>query len=80
MKKKMALVAALSLVLVVAARESGWAQGAGTTWLACRQTAYSNYMNCLSAGSGYWDNLACYIAGSLDMVTCDVAAAKGLVY
>ncbi|HEX8395571.1 MAG TPA: hypothetical protein VF665_24680 [Longimicrobium sp.] len=53
------------------------AQGAGTKFMACRSTAWSDYSSCSAANSG-WGQVGCEVAIELDLLGCDAELVRDL--
>lgn len=75
-----ALLGALAMVLLLAAPAPGSAQGAGTSYFACRDQAWADYNDCLMKDPNSLSNsVKCFLAWDLDNLSCDVKLLKELL-
>jgi hypothetical protein len=53
--------------------------GPGTKFLECRDTAHSNYNECLVKATRESERYACDIAWGFDLIDCDMALVRAVI-
>lgn len=75
-----ALLGALATILLMAGPAPGSAQGAGTSYFACRDQSWADYNTCLVVDPDSFRNrVKCFIAWDLDNVSCDIKLIKDMM-